>query len=65
MSIKLLHSQVILADICIKLDNIPRALILLDEVYKKFDVGVLFFYDSLLFFATDLNIKYLLLYIYK
>lgn len=31
MKIKLLYSQVILADICIKLSNTPRAMMLLDE----------------------------------
>jgi adenylate cyclase 10 len=35
MRLKLLYSQVILADICIKLSNIPRALILLDECFAQ------------------------------
>lgn len=41
MRINLIHAQIILADICIKLQNIPRALVNLDDVYKKLDVGVL------------------------
>ena len=49
MRIKLIHAQIILADICIKLQNIPRALVLLDDVYKKLDVGVL------ILFVADLN----------
>lgn len=38
MKMKLLYAKVILADICIKLGNTPRALVLLDECSKQFEV---------------------------
>jgi adenylate cyclase 10 len=56
MKMKFLYSQVILADICIKLSNTPRALMLLDECLVQLnEIKVRQF---LLFSAKNHNLKF-------